>query len=38
MRTGRRLKWDDASERFVGDSEANRYLTRQYRKPWKLKA
>ena len=37
MRTGRRLKWDDASERFVGDSDANRYLTRQYRKPWKLK-
>jgi predicted dehydrogenase len=38
MRTGRRLKWDDARERFVGDSDANRYLTRQYRKPWKLKA
>jgi predicted dehydrogenase len=37
FRTGRRLKWDDARERFAGDSEASRQLTRQYRKPWKLK-
>jgi hypothetical protein len=37
-RTGRRLKWDDAHERFTGDSDASRYLSRQFRKPWKLKA
>jgi predicted dehydrogenase len=37
FRTGHRLKWDDAHERIVGDAEASRYLSRQYRKPWKLK-
>jgi predicted dehydrogenase len=35
-RTGRRIYWDDARERIVGDSEAARYLTRRFRKPWKL--
>lgn len=38
LRTGRRLKWDDGRERFTGDSDASRRLSRQYRKPWKLKA
>jgi predicted dehydrogenase len=37
-RTGHRLTWDDAHERIVGDKEANKYLTRQFRGPWKLKA
>jgi len=37
-RSGNRLTWDDEQERIVGDSTANRFLTRQYRKPWKLKA
>jgi predicted dehydrogenase len=37
-RTGERLQWDDAHERFTGRTTANRYLTRQYRKPWKLPA
>jgi len=36
-RTGRRLTWDDAHERIVGDKEANKYLTRRFRGPWKLK-
>ncbi len=36
-RTGHRLTWDDQNERIVGDPVASRYLTRQYRKPWKLK-
>jgi predicted dehydrogenase len=36
FRTGRRLKWDDQHERFAGDSDAARYLKRQFRKPWKL--
>jgi len=35
-RTGERLHWDDEHERFTGRTEANRYVTRNYRKPWKL--
>lgn len=35
-RTGRRLRWDDARERIVDDGEANRYLTRKFRKPYTL--
>ena len=35
-RTGERLYWDDARERFTGHTNANRYVTRHYRKPWKL--
>jgi predicted dehydrogenase len=37
-RTGERLTWDDAHERFTGHTQANRYVTRRYRKPWKLSA
>ena len=33
-RLGRRLKFDPATETFVGDSEANAMLTREYRKPY----
>jgi predicted dehydrogenase len=36
-RTGHRLRWDDARERIQGDDEANRYLSRKFRKPWKMK-
>jgi predicted dehydrogenase len=35
-RTGERLYWDDEHERFTGHTQANRYVTRRYRKPWKL--
>jgi predicted dehydrogenase len=35
-RTGERLHWDDDHEHFTGRTQANRYVTRQYRKPWKL--
>ena len=35
-RTGERLYWDDEHERFTGRTDANRYVTRRYRKPWKL--
>jgi len=35
-RTGERLGWDDAHERFTGHTDANRYVTRHYRRPWKL--
>jgi hypothetical protein len=33
-RLGRRLKFDPAAEQFVGDSEADAMLTREYRKPF----
>jgi predicted dehydrogenase len=35
-RTGRRLHWDDQHERILHDEEANRYLRRHFRKPYKL--
>ena len=35
-RTGRRLTWDDARERFVGDGDADKYLSRKFRKPYNL--
>lgn len=33
-RTGRKLQFDPAKERFVNDAEANRLVTRQYRAPY----
>lgn len=35
-RLGRQLRWDPAKESFIGDAEANRWLTKAYRKPWSL--
>ena len=32
----RPLKWDPAKERFVGDDEANRWIDRPKRAPWRL--
>ncbi|MEN6498275.1 MAG: Gfo/Idh/MocA family oxidoreductase [Thermoguttaceae bacterium] len=32
----RPLKWDPASEQFIGDAEANRWIGRPYRDPWTL--
>ncbi|MBM3879448.1 MAG: Gfo/Idh/MocA family oxidoreductase [Verrucomicrobia bacterium] len=36
LRTGRKLVWDHAAERVVGDAEANRLVSVRYRAPWKL--
>lgn len=36
MLTGRKLKWDSKRELIVGDKEASKLLTRDFRKPWKL--
>jgi hypothetical protein len=33
-RLGRQLTFDPATEKFTGDSEANKMLTRNYRKPY----
>ncbi len=36
MRLGRAIKWDPASEQFVGDEAANQMLSRPMRAPWHL--
>jgi predicted dehydrogenase len=38
LRSGKKLKWDPAQEVFVGDAEANKWLSRPMRAPWKLEA
>jgi predicted dehydrogenase len=40
LRTGRRLRWDPVRERFTGEhsEEANRWLNREPRAPWRLEA
>lgn len=34
MKLGRKLAWDPAAEKFVGDDEANRRLDYPHRRPW----
>lgn len=36
MLVGRKIQWDPKKEVIVGDSEASKLLTREYRKPLKL--
>jgi hypothetical protein len=36
FRTGRRIQWDVARERIVGDAEAQKLVTKPYRAPWSL--
>ncbi|MDO8587713.1 MAG: Gfo/Idh/MocA family oxidoreductase [Armatimonadota bacterium] len=33
---GRKLRWDPEAERFIGDEEANAYIKRPMRKPWRI--
>ena len=36
MQTRKRLEWDGLKERFTNCSEANNYLSYEYREPWKI--
>jgi hypothetical protein len=36
VRTGKTIRWDPQTETIVGDSEASQWLTKEYRKPWRL--
>jgi hypothetical protein len=36
MKAGRRLRWDPAAERFIGDDEANAMLSRPQREGYRL--
>jgi len=36
VRTGRKIQWDPAKEMVVGDTEAAKLTTKEYRAPWKL--
>jgi predicted dehydrogenase len=34
--TGRTIKWDAAKEEIIGDADATKLLTREFRPPWKM--
>ena len=36
MKLGRKLFWDPQKEKFINDTEADRYLSRPMRSPWHL--
>lgn len=36
QRLGRQIKWDVENEKVIGDPEAQRYISKEYRAPWKL--
>ena len=36
LRTGAPIVWDPEKEEIVGDAEAAKLMTKEYRKPWKL--
>jgi len=38
IQTGRKIKWDPATETLIGDSAAERLLSRAYRKPYQVPA
>ncbi|MGA3128459.1 MAG: Gfo/Idh/MocA family oxidoreductase [Candidatus Korobacteraceae bacterium] len=36
MLTGRKIRWDVQTEKIIGDPEASKLLTREFRAPWKM--
>jgi len=36
VRIGKKITWDPSAETIVGDQEASKWLTKEYRKPWSL--
>ncbi len=36
FRAGRRVNWDVENERVIGDPEAQKLVSKEYRAPWKL--
>jgi hypothetical protein len=36
MLVGRKINWNVAAEKIIGDPEASKLLTRAYRSPWKM--
>jgi hypothetical protein len=36
LHTGRTIKWDSQNEKIIGDTEASKRLSKEYRQPWKL--
>ena len=36
IRTGRKIQWDPVKEEIVGDAEAAKLTSKEYRAPWKL--
>jgi hypothetical protein len=36
MLVGRKIHWDVASEKIIGDPDASKLLTREYRPPWQM--
>ncbi|HWQ34964.1 MAG TPA: Gfo/Idh/MocA family oxidoreductase [Blastocatellia bacterium] len=36
LRTGRKIRWDGENEKIIGDAEASKWLSREYRAPWRL--
>jgi predicted dehydrogenase len=36
MLTGHKIRWDVQTEKIIGDREASKLMTREYRAPWKM--
>jgi predicted dehydrogenase len=36
VRTKKKITWDPKTETIVGDAEASKWLTKEYRKPWSM--
>ena len=36
MLTGRKIRWDAKEEKIIGDPDASKLMTREYRGPWKM--